>query len=204
MRKKKETGTALVPAGLEAALAPQRAEAEQALQMIQHLDLQTQDLRDRAGKVLVAIRTRRKELEEQRKGITGPILEGKRRVDALFKPLDDYWSVCDEALSSRLLEATRAVDQAQVKALEAVAATMGQTDSLTLQAAHTSAEVPAGLDLRNTWSFRIIDADRVPDEYWRIDEDRIRKVVIATKGTIEIPGVVVEQEQSFARSRGAA
>jgi len=202
MRKKKEPTTALVPADLEGTLAPAREEAQQALRMIQDLDLDTQVRRDVAGKVLVEIRSRRKALEEQRKGITTPILEAKRRVDALFRPVDEYWEACDGALTKRLLEATRAVDQAQLKALAEVAATKGDTDSATLQAAHTTAETPAGLDLRRTWSYRIIDADRVPDEYWKIDEDKIRRVVIATRGEVEIPGVVVEQEQSFARARG--
>jgi len=199
MKRKKDV--ALVPVDLEVSLAPQKAEAEQALQMIQVLDLTTQDRRDVAGKVLVEIRTRRKALEDQRKDITGPILEGKRRVDALFKPIDEYWAVCDQALAWRLLEATKAADQAQVKALAAVAASNGATDTATLVTAHTPAETPAGLDLRKSWTFRVIDADRVPDEYWRIDEEKIRRVVQAARGEIEIPGVVVEQEQSFARSR---
>ena len=201
MRKKKET--ALVPADLETSLAPQREEAEKALQMISVLDLTSQDRRDRAGKVLAEIRIRRKALDDQRKGITGPILEGKRRVDALFKPIDEYWAVCDQALTDRLLVATRVANQAQLKALETVAATQGDTDSATLVLAHSPAETPAGLDVRKSWSFRIIDADRVPDEYWRIDEDKIRRMVIAAKGEIEIPGVVVEQETSFARSRAS-
>jgi len=201
MRKKKET--ALVPAGLELSLAPQRLEAEEALQMIQVLDLTSQDRRDRAGKVLAEIRTRRAKLEAQRKDITGPILEGKRRVDAAFKPIDEYWAVCDQALTVRLLEATQQANQAQLKALEAVASTRGDTDSATLVLAHSPAETPAGLDVRKSWSFRIIDADRIPDEYWRVDEDKIRRVVIATRGEVEIPGVVVEQETSFARSRAS-
>jgi hypothetical protein len=203
-RKKKEPGTALVPADLEATLGPQRQEAELALQMIQGLDLTTQRNRDKAGLALAEIRSRRTDLDKQRKGITGPILEGKRMVDALFKPVDEYWEACDHALTSRLLEATKAVDAAQIKALAEVAATKGDTDSLTLQAAHTTAQTPQGLDLRRTWSFRIIDVDRIPDEYWRVDEDKIRRVVVAARGEIDIPGVVVEQEQSFARARGAA
>lgn len=199
MAKKKKD--ALVPADLETSLAPQRTEAESALRFIAQVDLSSQAARDTAGKVLTMVRERVAALEARRKDITGPILESKRKIDALFRPVVEYWESCDQALAPRLLAAHRAADQAQVKALAVVAETCGQTDALTLTQAHTSAETPQGLDLRKSWTFRVVDAASVPREYLRVDEDKIKRLVTAMKGDVSIPGIAVEQVESFARGR---
>lgn len=200
-RKKKEATALAIPTDLETTLAPQRAEAERALVFIAKLDLSTQSNRDVAGKVLAEIRTRVATLETQRKDITGPILESKRKVDALFKPVVEFWQACDDALEPALLAATKAAEQAQIKALAVVAETSGQTDALTLTQAHTSAETPAGLDLRKTWTARIVDESLVPREYLCVDVDKIKRLVVAMKGEVTIPGIAVEQVESFAKGR---
>jgi hypothetical protein len=203
MARKKAVTALAIPADLELTLSPQRTEAEEALQMIGTLDLSTQDRRDMGGRVVVAIRERRAKLEKERKGITTPILEAKRTIDAMYKPIDEYWQACDEALTWRLLQATKAADQEQLRALELVQETQGNTDSATLVAAHTVAETPAGLDLRKSWGFRMVNVDLIPDEYWCVDVDKIKRVVLAARGEVEIPGVVIEQVESFARSRAS-
>lgn len=202
-RKKKDPSTALVPADLETSLAPQRTEAEQFLQAVQGLDLTTQTNRDKAGKLVARIRERIADLKAQREAITGPLNEAKRRVDALFKPVAEYWQSCNVALSDRLLAATEEAEKAQMKALAAVADAGGNTDLATLTVAHDTPRTPEGLQERVSWDAEVIDETAVPQEYkiTIVDLATIRALAKASKGQLAIPGVRVFEVKSFAKGR---
>lgn len=57
-----------------------------------------------------------------------------------------------------------------------------------------------GIVTRTVWKFKIIDPAKVPCEYHTIDESKIRKLVIATEGKIDIPGIEVYSEKEIAAS----
>jgi hypothetical protein len=198
-RKKKDPGSAMVPADLETTLAPQRDEAERSLQVIQKLDLTTQARRDSAGNVLAEIRSKIAELEKQRKDLTAPINEAKKRVDALFNVPKEYWQACNVALSERLLAAETEAEAAQMKALAAVAEAGGQVETATLMVAHDTPRTPEGLQARTSWSFEIEDESKVPDDYWIIDESYIAKRIRA--GEREIPGVRIFEAKAYTKGR---
>jgi hypothetical protein len=198
-RKKKAPSSALVPADLETTLAPQREEAEKALQVIQRMDLTSQARRDKAGIALAEIRARIAGLEAQRKDLTAPINEAKKRVDALFNVPKEYWQACNVALSERLLAATEEAEREQRKALAAVAEAGGNVEAATLMVAHDTPRTPDGLQERTSWSFRITDESKVPDDFWIIDESYIVKRIRA--GAREIPGVEIFEVKSFAKGR---
>lgn len=61
----------------------------------------------------------------------------------------------------------------------------------------TAPKVP-GIVARSVWKFRITDPSKVPCEYHMIDEAKIGRVVRATEGKIEIPGVQTYEEKEIA------
>jgi len=46
-----------------------------------------------------------------------------------------------------------------------------------------------GIAYQEVWKFRVVDKAKVPEEYKVIDEVKVRGVVRATKGKINIPGI---------------
>lgn len=197
-RKKKDPSTALVPADLEAQLAPGRQEAEQALQVIQKMNLSTQPNRDRAGLVLKQIRERIAAIEEQRKHLTAPLLEAKRRIDSLHNVNKDYWQACNAALSERLLAATQEAEAEQRAALALVSEAGGNVDHSVLAVAHATPKTPEGLQERVSKDYRVVNEMAVPDEYWCLDHAKIKAAV---KAEISVPGVEVFEVKSFAKGR---
>lgn len=197
-RKKKDTSTALVPADLEAQLAPGRMEAEQALQVIQKLDLSSQAKRDRAGLVLKEIRERIAGIEEQRKHLTAPLLEAKRRIDSLHNVNKDYWQACNVALSERLMAATEEAEAEQRAALALVSEAGGNVDGAVLAVAHDTPKTPEGLQERVSKDYRVVNELAVPEEYWCLDHVKIKAAV---KAGILVPGVEVYEVKSFAKGR---
>lgn len=59
-----------------------------------------------------------------------------------------------------------------------------------------------GLALREEWKFKIVDEKKIPREYLKPDEVKIRKVVKALKGETRIPGIQVYSEKGFQRRSG--
>lgn len=56
----------------------------------------------------------------------------------------------------------------------------------------------AGLSMRENWSFRIVDASKLPREYLVPDEAAIRSTVKGLKGRTNIPGVEVYRDDTVA------
>jgi hypothetical protein len=54
-----------------------------------------------------------------------------------------------------------------------------------------------GVNARDKFIVQIVDFDKVPDEYkiLEIDVDKIRDIVNATNGTIQIPGITITKEK---------
>jgi hypothetical protein len=59
----------------------------------------------------------------------------------------------------------------------------------------------AGVALRKSWAFRIVNANLVPRQYHVIDESKIRGVVRSLGQAANIPGVEVYEETSVAAGR---
>jgi hypothetical protein len=59
----------------------------------------------------------------------------------------------------------------------------------------------AGVSMRKTWAFRVVDEARVPRQYLSVNETKIRGVVRALGSAAAIPGVEVFEETSVAAGR---
>jgi hypothetical protein len=139
----------------------------------------------------------RDKLESERKSVTGPLLDAKRRVDGWFKPVTDLLESAIRDLKNKvaahLIEQKRKQDE--LYQLAAQAHTAGNHNVMTAALAATSAvvtEAPKGTSVREVWTAEIFNAAIVPCSYHVVDENRIQAEARATPANQEpapIPGV---------------
>ena len=109
-----------------------------------------------------------------------------------------------KAEQKRLQELADKEAERQKKALEARIATaeakgnVDKVEELRLQqeqivampvAVLSSIETPKGASYREQWSAEVVDISLVPREYMVVNQQALDKIAMATKGTIQIPGV---------------
>jgi len=101
----------------------------------------------------------------------------------------------------KLQEAIKAEETGDIEAAENI------LNSIPSKPEPVAAPIPMkpmtqGISTQKRWKFRIIDADKIPREYMKPDEQKIGAIVRATKGQTKIPGVEVYSEDSVsARSQ---
>lgn len=79
------------PDEVEQAAQQLEARAEQAVELAEVFEIDSDEMYEAAGHELVAIKKRMNEVEAERKRLKAPILEAAKRVDGLFKtPLDRF------------------------------------------------------------------------------------------------------------------
>lgn len=160
----------------------------------------------------------RKQVEAKRVELVKPLNEHVKRINEMFRPALKNLEDADGALRFKVL-AYRSVEQKKADAERAAllkdaikAQKKGDDDKAADIAASALAVVqPArlmtagvGLDgghtsqvaTRKTWSFAVEDIGCVPDEFWTLDESKIRSAVRA--GTRKIPGVRIFETESLA------
>jgi len=59
----------------------------------------------------------------------------------------------------------------------------------------------AGQSVRTDWDFEVVDFAKLPDQYKIADDKKIRAVVKAMKGSVEIPGVRIYSKQIVSQRR---
>jgi len=170
---------------------------------------------------LVALKKALKKLEEERKSITRPIDESKKRVMTFFKGFTDRIQAAerdlkqvigryvDEQERKRREEALKAKKKAEAerrKLLEQAAKAREKEREQRAATLEERAQMvapppppppppkPKGVSKRVVWRFDITDPAKVPDMYRMIDEKKIASVVKALKDQTDIPGVRVWPE----------
>ncbi len=181
-----------------------------------------------AAEHLRMIKSMQKEVEDQRKEITQPLVASQRAANAFFKPFADRLSNAERAIKQAMAswkseqdriarEEQRKRDQeAERKRKEQQRQAQAARDkgrharaqNLEAQAAQSVAPVvrseapkAEGISYRKVWNFRITDEAKIPRKYLVVDEKKLRQVVKALGSDAEIPGVeVYSEDQVAARS----
>lgn len=158
---------------LKEEIVPEQTTLQQRLAWIRDVfQIADQPTYDQAGGLAKAAKARWKELEDKRTGITKPLLEAKRNVDALFKPLQDAYLEAETLLKTKIgayaarVEAERA--QAMQRSAEEYAAGGTPTDVIP-EPAKT-----AGVSTKQVWDFTVENPDLVPRELCSPDPEKIR------------------------------
>lgn len=101
-----------------------------------------------------------------------------------------------EEENERLQTAERLINEGREE--EAIVLLQGEVETPPIVLPEASAPKIKGIVTREVWKFRIKDASKIPCEYHTIDEAKIRTVVRATEGKIEIPGIEIYMEKEIA------
>jgi hypothetical protein len=181
----------------EASAAPRIRQHVAAIEVSDEASMQSADA---LTKQLLQLRDR---LEAERKSVTGPLLDAKRRVDGWFKPVTDILEVAIRDLKNKvaahLIEQKRKQDELyRLAAAAHTAATQGvqgahEVMSQALAAtSDVSTAAPQGTSVREVWTAEVFNPAIVPCSYHIVDTARIQAEARATPSNQEpspIPGV---------------
>lgn len=169
------------------------------------------------SEVLRSVKGLQKGLEAERVKVTGPLNVALKQVNDWFRGPSETLAKAERAIKNALgkFEAAEAAEirrqeeearrQAakeaeELRARAARAEAAGRVEKAAELQTRAAAVVPAtpalapvkarGMAFTDVWDVKVIDAKLVPDQFWVIDEAKIRAVVKATKGD-PIPGVEI-------------
>jgi hypothetical protein len=206
-----KSGTEIVPAPADEAIALWEQEAKHLLATLALAVIETQDEMDEAGGIKRAAFEKQKQLESERKDLKAPVLEAGRRIDNKFKPAIGYCEAIQNACEKLIVTFRLKAAAEQDAALKAIAESGGTlADESTLVVAH-GAEVLALPDTVRevvTYSWRVTDAGAIPDVYWhRVLNHALIEGIVKEKGfaaQADIPGILIERNIEIANkaSRG--
>ena len=191
-----EAGAALavsVPTSLQGSLDKERAEAQQVLQLVQGLPVETPEQREFIGSLINQAGAKVKELEDQRTSVTGPLLQIKRTIDGWFKPPVEFYEAIKKTLAGKLQAWESDQKTARTAALVAIAAGAGLAPAAAFEAAHANVELPDNVGSRTVLEYEITDWAMLPGKYKiLVANHEAIKADIAKHGlTLDAPGLRV-------------
>jgi len=166
-----------------------------------------------AGQMLVQLKTWRQQVEEKRSFLTKPIKEHVKRIEAMFKPTLEKLEQADVAIRQKVLsyraEAEKAKVAATVELMEKAEAAQTAGDSqlaLALATEATELSTPqkttllddGAVQAKKVWDFEVVEHSAIPQEYFTLDEKKIRSSI--RSGVRDIPGIRVFQKDQLAVS----
>lgn len=198
-----KASTELVPAQEKEALAQEQAAAEETLELIKGLPIDTQDSVDMLGALGLESRAKIETLDERRKLVTRPLNQALKAANAMFKPAIHFYEDCVKVLNGKLIEAQALGQAEQDAALEAVEAAGGHVDDTTLVVAHNPVELPAGASTRDVPAFTITDEGLVPREFMSPDPAKLKIFAAAAlaEGITSAPGLEFHYDQSLTQRK---
>lgn len=181
--------------------------------------VKTPEQYEQAASVLKMLKAQSKTLEDKRRELVAPFIQGKQALDDFFKKpqrlLQDAIDRINGAMNSFRAEEDRKAREEQarlaaIKAKEAeelaALADIAQEDgdmeaaqALVMQAAKVEAATPVVVPnvpktearTRKNWTFEITDANAIPREFLMPDTKKIGEYVRAMKESASIAGVKV-------------
>lgn len=141
-------------------------------------------------------------IKERKEAITKPLNVALKSARDLFAPLEAQFEAADEIIGRKLLAYKHKVE-AETRAAEAKIAARVEKGTMKLETAEKKIEqLPSiqktvqtdhgRVQFRKIKKVRIINQDLVPDQYWVIDEVKLRKDVLAG---IAVPGAEWYEEE---------
>ncbi len=159
------------------------------IQVIDGFQIENAEHAQMASECLKELKDKLDMVEETRTSITKPLLEAKRKVDALFKPVTTSLKASLDTVRVKLGRYTAEQrDEAQRLLAEASQSEPEEAAALVAASNRAQAEAPS---VREVWRFEVEDVSKLPAQFLVPDEKAIGAVVRSQKGNAKIPGVRV-------------
>lgn len=157
----------------------------------------------RASAELMRIKRMSRNVEDAKAAVMRPLLDATKAERSRWQPMETALANAETWVKGKMLDYVNAVEaaaQAQAEAIEndkriKRPETLMQKIGDIEQAPTTASSVDGMTTVRKVRVARIVEPLLVPDEYWVIDEVRVRRA--ALDGAV-IPGVVVEYQNTIA------
>jgi|WetSurMetagenome_2_1015567.scaffolds.fasta_scaffold88551_4 hypothetical protein len=166
------------------------------------MPIKTQADLEFAAEVVRAIKAKAKEIEATKAPLTKPLNEMLSMVRGWFKPTEKAAEKAEADWKAAVLRSNKERTEEASKALLEAQRAHVAGDDKAVAAAVARVQPPeavAGLSIRRTWKYRIVDESRVPREYLAVDHAKVSAALAASKTPGEvIPGIEFYQEEGLA------
>ena len=169
------------------------------------MEITTEDHVDAASIFLSEIQSSLKMIESKRKEITGPINQSLKVTNAMFKEISEPLKEAKNELSGKILlwkkneermrDLERRERQRKIDEATKIAKDTGLTVIEEPEPKILIKNKIGNIQGRKTWTYRVVDADKVPNMY-KIIHDVFVKAKIK-QGVRNIPGIEIYQEESL-------
>lgn len=182
-----------------AAVGDHQTQAQQArdtIELARALPCATAEQYQTCGEFLRQAQQQLKHYETARKRLTKPLLDAKREVDAIFKPITTAMAAVKEALSDKLLNYDRRAAESKRAALAAIEQAHQTGDQQAVQQHASALEAPPpalkGVHTRKRWTYRVVDWTKIPLNFMLPDHVKIQEAI--KSGIREMPGLEIYEE----------
>lgn len=204
-------------------LAELRTNAGHLLARAHGLTVSTREEAGQGADLLASLRSMIRQVEDQRKALTGPLNETIRKINAqsveMSRPLKDAEASLRARLIAYAVAEKRAAAEAAEEAARAEAEALAAAENAREAGAEDVAEAiiaevaaqpdPAALakvapirstwgavaSIRHTWTFEVVEFALVPRQWLTLDEAKVKAAIKA--GVREIPGLHIFQAESL-------
>lgn len=149
------------------------------------------------SEALRAVVATRAEIEAERQRVVKPLRQALDSANDLFKRVDARHAEFETVARAELASYHDRCRQEESRLLQLAATSETHSDALALVS--EASPVAAGISTRRLRRWRLVDAVKVPDQFWLLDETKIGKAV---RAGVEIPGIESYTETSVAVSKG--
>ena len=151
----------------------------------------SQDL-ESAVRAVADIQRQIKAIQFEQNEIAKPIQQGLDAIKNLFAPPLKALHGAREALK-------REIKRYQTENVETHRAMLqdATTPEEVSRAVEVLAPVPSNMHERSVWSWEVTDVDKIPSDYWILDEKRIDREVREQKANYALPGIKVLRDTSI-------
>lgn len=160
----------------------------------------------------VAISTYLKKLEERRKFLVQPLVDGQRRINSEFKGITERFEAMKEALKGKLLS-YRDIVESKARAKQEKMNKMAKENGLPeIEKSQVENAVKSSVGQSfstKRWTWKVVDEDKIPREFFIVDELQVNKLMRAHQKVVagvssmdlKIEGIEFFQEENISFKR---
>lgn len=183
-------------------LAPLKAQVTRLENEANEVIITTPEENASATNLKAKLNETKKQIKERKEEITKPLNAALSSARALFAPLEEQYEKAEKTLAGKLIAYKQKVE-AETRAAEAKLAARVEKGTMKLETAERKIEeLPTvqktvqtdhgRVQFRKIKKVRITNQNLIPDQYWVIDEVKLRKDILAG---IAVPGAELYEEE---------
>lgn len=175
-----------IPEGAHKRVELQQADAERAVELVKSWSIESKEDYDKASDFLRQIKGKQKDFGAERDALVKPLRNVINRITKMFSAPLNMLSDAEVHLKNELKVYKEESDKLHEKMLMDA-----QTPQEVALAVEVLADKPEGIIERASWTYRVVDAEKIPKDYWLLDDKRISREARQHKEELCIPGIEV-------------